>query len=333
MSESILNTALSPNTTNRQALDYRILFTRFGKRQPNCIKIIMTGIIVSLLPIALSGCAASPLKAPAYKTAHLRQILVVPIETPPLEIVPDPIDDRLPVQRHFRNMEIPTPLTKKIYLNPGKLLVSGLISNEDVVSEFAFDNEQDAHRPSLSLIDQDYWLPSLALAENLVTQLTLNNIESQLSHHYYRLPKSSSTRFSSDPADWRKSVAQWYERPQSSIDYRSMKDSAGFDAVLEIGIGHYRIFEGQTALQILMRLVDPIDGTVYARTSAETYTISGSSQALLNNEGQRFKQLISEMGMRLVDRGLVNIGLPLRKTTLHKSKIPFVEAPPVNAQF
>ncbi len=332
MPESILNTPLSPNTNNSHDFDYRILFTRFGKPQPNCIRIIMTGIIVSLLPIALSGCAASPIKATAYKTAHLRQILVVPIETPPLEVIPDPIDSRLPVQRHFRNMEIPTPLTKKIYLNPGKLLISGLISNEDVVAEFALDTEQGAHRPSLSLIGQDYWLPSLALAENLVTQLTFNNIKSQLSSHYYRLP-SSTMRLGSDPADWRTSVAQWYEQTQSSIDYRSIKDSVGFDAVLEIGIGHYRIFEGQTALQILMRLVDPADGTVFARTSAETYTISGSSQSLLDNEGQRFKQLITDMGMRLVDRGLGNIGLPLRKTTLNPSKIPFVEAPPVKAQF
>lgn len=120
-----------------------------------------------------------------------------------------------------------------------------------------------------------------------MTQLTFNNIKSQLSSHYYRL-LSSTTRLSSDPADWRKSVSQWNEQTQSSIDYRSIKESAGFDAILEIGIGHYRIFEGQTALQILMRLVD---------------------------------------------RGLGNIGLPLRKTTLHNSKIPFVEAPPVNAQF
>ncbi|PKM35008.1 MAG: hypothetical protein CVV06_18580 [Gammaproteobacteria bacterium HGW-Gammaproteobacteria-10] len=332
MSESILNTALSPNTTNSQVFDYSARLTRFGKPQPNCIRIIMTGIIVSLLPIALSGCVASPIKAPAYKTAHVRQILVVPIETPPLEVIPDPIDDRLPVQRHFRNMEIATPLTKKIYLNPGKLLVSGLISNEDVVAEFALDNKARAHRPSLSPIDQDYWLPSQALAENLVTQLTFNNIKSQLSSHYYRLP-SATTRLGNDPADWRKSVAQWYEQTQSSIDYRSLKDSAGFDAVLEIGIGHYRIFEGQTALQILIRLVDPADGTVYARTSAETYTVSGSSQSLLDNEGQRFKQLITDMGMRLVDRGLGNIGLPLRKTALNPSKIPFVEAPPVNTQF
>ncbi|CCE24720.1 hypothetical protein [Methylotuvimicrobium alcaliphilum] len=332
MPESILNTALSPNTNNSHDFDYRALLTRFGKPRRNRIDSIMTGIFILLLPLVLSGCQAPPIKAPAYKTAQLRQILVVPIETPPLEVIPDPIDNRLPVQRHFRNMEIATPLTKKIYLNPGKLLVSGLISNEDVVTEFAPDIEQDAHRPSLSPLGQDYWLPSQALAENLVTQLTFNNIKSQLSSHYYRLP-SPTARFSSDPADWRKSVAQWYEQTQSSIDYRSLKESAGFDAVLEIGIGHYRIFEGQTALQILMRLVDPADGTVYARTSAETYTVSGSSQSLLGNEGQRFKQLITDMGMRLVDRGLGNIGLPLRKTALNPSKIPFVEAPPVNTQF
>lgn len=332
MSASIWNPALGPHKRNNHDFDYRARLTRFGKPRLNRIGSIITCIFVLLLPLALSGCQAPPIKAPAYKTAHLRQILVVPIETPPLEIVPDPIDDRLPVQRHFRNMEIATPLTKTVYLNPGKLLVSGLISNEDVVTEFAFDNEQGAHRPSLSPIGQDYWLPSLALAENLVTQLTFNNIKSQLSHHYYRLP-SSTARLGSNPADWRKSVAQWYEQTQSSIDYRSMKDAAGFDAVLEIGIGHYRIFEGQTALQILMRLVDPVDGTVYARTSAETYTVSGSSRSLLDNEAQRFKQLITDMGMRLVDRGLGNIGLPLRKTALNPSKIPFVEAPPVNAQF
>ncbi len=287
MSESIVNAALRPNITNILDFGYGALFIRLCKLPHNRISGIMTGIIMLLLLLVLSGCLAPPIKAPAYKTAKLRQILVLPIETPPLEVIPDPIENRLPVQRHFPNMEIATPLTKRIYLNPGNLLVSGLISNDDVVAEFAFDKDKVSHRPSLAPIDQHYWLPSLALAEKLVTQLTFNNIKPQLSSHYYRLA-SSTTLPSSDPVDWRRADNAWNEQTQSSVDYRSIKGSTDFDAVLEIGIGHYRIFEGQTALEILMRFVDCGHG---------------------------------------------NIGLPLRKTTAHPSKIPFVEAPPVNAQF
>ena len=42
------------------------------------------------------------------------------------------------------------------------------------------------------------------------------------------------------------------------------------DAVLEVGIANYRIFEGQTSLQVLLKLIDPVSRQVIARTVSKT---------------------------------------------------------------
>lgn len=286
-----------------------IFYEQHGNRRDE----IINHVFLLLLTLFLSGCMAPPIKAPAYKTAELHKILVVPVETPPLEVIPDPIESRLPVQSHFQNMEIEVPLQKRIYINPGHVLISGLISNDDTVREFVFESKGPNDKPELAAIDSNYWLPSLALAENLITQLSSDSFDTQLSPHYYRLP-NTATR-SAHPTDWRKAVSDWYEQTQSTVDYRHLSN---VDAVLEIGIGTYKIFEGQTSLQILMKLIDPNDGSIIARTSAETFSTTGSTSVLLDNESRAFKSLITEMGARLVSRGLLNIGLPSKKVAMYQ---------------
>ena len=97
----------------------------------------------------------------------------------------------------------------------------------------------------------------------------------------------------------------------SSVDYRQ-PGLEHVDAVLEVGIETYRIFDVQTSLQVLIKLIDPNTRQVIGRNSAKTFSVEDSPQTLLNHEAEKFKQLMAGMGAQLVARGFSGLGLPLK---------------------
>ena len=84
------------------------------------------------------------------------------------------------------------------------------------------------------------------------------------------------------------------------------------DAVLEVGIDNYRMFDVQTSLQVLIKLIDPNTRQVIGRNSAKTFSVEDSPQTLLSQEAKRFKQLMTEMGAQMVASGFSGLGLPLK---------------------
>ena len=66
---------------------------------------------------------------------EIRTILVVPVESPPLEVIPDLIETRFPVYNQYQYQSMPyyVFLEKKIYKNPGGILIAGLVSEDDSV--------------------------------------------------------------------------------------------------------------------------------------------------------------------------------------------------------
>jgi len=66
----------------------------------------------------------------------------------------------------------------------------------------------------------------------------------------------------------------------SSVDYRQLGQDH-VDAVLEVGIETYRIFDAQTSLQVLIKLIDPNTRQVIGRVSGKTYSVEDSPQTLL----------------------------------------------------
>jgi len=256
------------------------------------------------LALLVSGCLATNIKPPVSEIKKISSILVVPVESPPLEIIPDPIEQRDPAYSHFRNMSVDFPLQEKLYKTSGGIIIAGLISPEDDEPDIIIQNDQSSS--SMAIVDdaKQAWTPTLFLAQQALKQLTRNNIKTILNRYYYRLPMVAADR-NAQLSHWHGAIANWYEQNMTTAAY---KPSAGFDAILEVGIGQYRVFEGQTSVQVLMKLIDANTGQVIARTRAETFSIEYVGQNSLHKDSEAFKLHVSEMLSRLLKQGLTEFG-------------------------
>jgi hypothetical protein len=268
------------------------------------------GVLLPVL-ILLSGCLASPIKPSNPKIGEMRRILVVSVESPPLEVIPDLIESRFPVYSQYQYQAMPSYLftEEKIYQSPGGILIAGLVSKDDVVPVADMHLTSVPMKKSAILEPADNWTPTLILAQEAVEQLNGERVKAKLSKQHYRLPIANGDR-NANLGNWHDAIEQWYNQDMSSVDYRQ-SDLEQVDAILEVGIGTYRIFEAQTSLQVLLKLIDPMTGQVIGRISAKTYSFEDSPQTLLNHEAEKFKQLVSQLGAQLLTRALGDLGLPL----------------------
>ncbi|MDO9422945.1 MAG: hypothetical protein Q7T40_01970 [Methylobacter sp.] len=268
----------------------------------------ITKSVAVALAFLVSGCWAPAIKPPVSEINKLNTILVVPVESPPLEIIPDPLEERIPVYRHYRNMSIDFSLPKKLYSTSGGVIIAGLVSEGDDDRDLTIQDEQTSPTLAIAAGSEQPWTPTLVLAQQAATQLTENNIKVILNRYYYRLPMADAAR-NAQLAHWHDAISEWYGQNATAVDYQRY---AGIDAVLELGLGNYRIFEGQTSLQVLMKLIDPHTRQVIARTRAETFTVEWAGQAALNRDSEPFKRLVSKMSSHLVTQGLNDIGWRLQ---------------------
>jgi hypothetical protein len=268
--------------------------------------------VLLVLLAALSACFASPIKPPLAKTSAIRTVLVVPVEPPPLEVTPDLIESRLPIYRQNDTVPFDLFLEKKIYRNPGGVLIAGLVSPDDIVQEMVSPQARaDAENiptlePAATLAET--WMPTLVLAREATSQLVNGGLKALSSGYYYRLPLAPRDR-SANLANWHGAIRQWYNQDTSPVDYRAHGPER-IDAVLEVGIGTYRIFEAQAPLQVLVKLIDPETRQVIGRTGIEAFPVEGTAQTLLAYDAEKFKALVADTGARLIRRGLSDLGLP-----------------------
>jgi hypothetical protein len=274
--------------------------------------------------LVLNACTAEPIKPSTSELQEIRSFLVVPVESPPLEVTPDPILTRIPVYNQYQfqnlplsiqNLPVSLLLEKKIYRNPGDVLIAGLVSADDSVAVADIHSPLDSTEktphlePVASL--QNHWSPTLILAQEVASQLQTNRVKAVMSEHYYPLPMAKEDR-NANLGNWHDAIEQWYGQNKSAVDYRQSQPKNGVDAIVEVGIGRYRIFDAQTSLMVMIKVIDPATGQVIARTAEKTYSVENSAQALLIPEADKLKLLVQKMGAELITRGLNELGLPLR---------------------
>lgn len=270
------------------------------------VRSINISLVVALIFLA-NGCWAPDIKPPISDISKLNTILIVPLESPPLEITPDPIEDRIPAYRNYRNMAIDFPVEQKLYKTSGDIMVAGLVIQSDDADEVSV---QDKLEPP-SLANEDgagrTWTPTLVLAQQALANLTEHNIKVSLRHDYYCLPMADADR-NAELSHWHDATLAWYGQNTATADYQSY---ASIDAALELGLGSYRIFAGQMSLQVLMKLVDPHAGRVIARTRVKAYTTENVGETTLNRDSETFKQRIAQMSSQLLMQGLHEFGWQL----------------------
>lgn len=257
---------------------------------------------IGVMLVLLSGCWAPSIKPSAAEISKLRVVLVVPVESPPLEVIPDLLEQHDPAYRHYQNMALGFPLPRKRYRTPGGIDIAGLMAMDD--REVVISENEAALKMTLVAQAQPDWTPARAAALQAMSQLASLRIKGELYRDYYPLPMTNAER-DAHLHHWRNAIMQWYGQERTPVDYGRQGQ---FDAVLELGIGRYRIFEGQTALEIMMKLIDPISGRVIARARADNFRVSDSALATLDRDGEAFKRLINAQASPLLAETLAQIG-------------------------
>jgi len=249
-------------------------------------------------------------KPPLAELNKLQSILIVAMESPPLEISPDPAERRIPAYGHYRNIAMPVDLDEQLYRNPAGVIIAGRISADD-------DHHLSVIKQALlptTLHNESVWTPSQAIAQLAETKLSAYSIHTVLQLGYQPLPIANDKRDNSI-AHWHQAIQDWYAQTPATVDYAH---DSRFDAVLEIGVAHYRIFEGQTSLQVLLKLIDPHTGQVVARSRADTFEVDEAALNSLKTDSQAFKRRITEMGAQLLSRALKVIGYDDHEMALAK---------------
>ncbi|MEC4748376.1 hypothetical protein [Methylomicrobium sp. Wu6] len=266
------------------------------------------------LPLAamLVGCqTAATVKLPPSALTSMQSVLVVPMEAPPLEVYPDLLETRMPNVAHDYNMALPVTAEDAVYRNPGGILIAGKVGHGDSVETADLSRNSDASNQAA------HWSPTRELSTAAKAQLDAAQIKAELNKQAARLPIATEER-NANVGHWRDAVARWYG--QNSAAPIDRTEAA--DAVLEVGIGQYRIFEGQTSLQVLIKLIDAHTGQVLAKTSKKMLSTGDSVPGLLYPEGERFKSLIRNNGARLVAEAIQDIGLtPMRLSKLSEPRL------------
>lgn len=260
-----------------------------------------------LLTGLLGGCWAPNIKAPAAKLNNLRSVLIVAVESPPLEILPDPIEKRIPAYEHYTNMAMPVDLEAKLYRNTGGVVIAGQLGPDE-----NYDAPYSAGPMSAPADVAHDWTPSHAVAQLAQNQLSTGPINAIVHSDDHPLPMTTEQR-NPQLNHWHQAIQDWYAQENTSSDYARF---GKFDAVLEIGVANYRIFAGQTSLQVLLKLIDPTTRRVIARARADDFDVDDAALNSLNTDSQAFKRRIAGLGTRLLTHALNDIGWHSSSATL-----------------
>ena len=248
-----------------------------------------------LLPllVGLSGCLGTQIQPSSHSVRRIKTVLVLPIEAPPLEVTPDLLLTQQPSLAMLSEaIPLDLMLDRKVYQGPGGVLIAGWV------------NETPAENLTAGFTDgKALWMPTMVLAQRIASHLSSDGaINAIVSECYYKLPLANEAR-TADLENWRYPIRQWYNQATASIDY-SRFGADPVDAVLEVGLGGYSIWEEQVKLQVLMKLIDPHTKQVLGRMSSDMYPTLSHPQALLNGDGENFKRFITQTGTRLIADGL-----------------------------
>ncbi|MGH8602327.1 MAG: hypothetical protein ACREXR_05995, partial [Gammaproteobacteria bacterium] len=245
--------------------------------------------------VGLSGCLGSPIRPSTHSVSQIKTVLVVPIEAPPLEVTPDLLLTQQPnLAMLSETIPLDSMLDRKVYRGPGGVLIAGWV---DGTAAKSFND------------GKTLWMPTMVLARRIASQLSSNGaIKAVVSERYYELPLADEAR-TAHLENWRHSVRQWYNQATASVNNGQFGVDP-VDAVLEVGLGRYCIWEEQVQLQVLMKLIDPYTKRVLGRMSSEAHPTLGHAGALLSGDGEKFKQLVTQTGTRLIADGLKYFGFP-----------------------
>jgi hypothetical protein len=217
----------------------------------------------------------------------IQKIAVVPIESPPLYISS--------ASRSGPNIPAGSP-SGAVVLG----IVVGILILLDLPEE-AKRSAKLADSMESILNAEETWIPTVVFAREAGKQIATQGKHEvtvvQNIRKFHDLVNRERT----------KTIVKWYNEETSQFDYKSLKNQQ-IDAVLEVGIWIYGVWENEIGLGVMLKLVDPMSGNVLGRVRDHEW-LQQKTNGLFQNNGQQFKDIFSTLGAKLISKNLKDIGL------------------------
>lgn len=257
-------------------------------------------LIVATFP----GCLASEKMGRSDVFSSIRQILIVPVEPPPLTMTPA-IFDAWPASSadvSIGNL-YPPDAAGALFIISGIAALARLPKYENIRSK------------ALTTLDEWYasdesWVPTRILCQESVPLISSSrSYEIIVRQALYTPPSLKSREVTLTMENWLAPLREWYnqEKPALGPEEYNRKD---IDAVLEVGIINYEIITGnKLSIQVFTKLIDVTSCIVEARDRCYAQIDVGDPYELFKNGGHRFKKIFKEAGGRLLACCFRKIGL------------------------
>ena len=241
------------------------------------------------------GCVGGEIKPSPDNINKIEKIAVVPLESPPLEIPPFGSGASF-----FRTSAVMATVPQESIQRAGRVgvLISGVFMLMELPSELK-SSARIADSLKTMLDSGETWVPTVVFAQEAAKQITAQGrYEVAVIQNVQKFPGLVNRERTWHLENWYAPIRSWYNEEISQFDYRSLKNQR-IGAVLEVGMLNYILFENHIGLQIMLKLIDPLNGQVLGRARAHAIPAVGT-EGILENNGQKFKDLFGVLGAKLV---------------------------------
>lgn len=261
-------------------------------------------LLLFLILGVMSGCVGGQIKAPPDNINKIQRIAVVPLEPPPLEIPPFVSSASL-----FRTSAVMATVPQESIQATGRVgaMVFGIFILMKLPSEIK-SSAKVADSLETMLDSEEAWIPTIVFAQETAKQITAQGKHDvAVIQNVQKFPGLVNRERTWHLENWYAPIRSWYNQEISQFDYRSLKNQR-IDAVLEIGMINYILFQDHIGLQVMLKLIDPLTGQVLGRARAHDIPVVGT-EGILENNGEKFKNMFGALGAKLITEDLRSIGL------------------------
>jgi hypothetical protein len=246
---------------------------------------------------ALAGGCVGPSIQPRQEALKgMTEIVIVPMEAPPLYIGPGYATSGSASIVHF----LPR-------YTIGMARAVGVLSGIAVLLDLSALSHRQMDYPPLAQPAGD-WIPSVELAAEAARLLSATGKVARISPEIQSIPGVGERGMTFSMENWMAPIRSWYNDERPSMRYAPL--SAGqVSTVVELGVSNYEIHAGRLLLQVHVKLFDPASGKVIGRARASSFTELPSMDEVFAADAKRLKQSIARAGNELVLSCLQELGV------------------------
>lgn len=259
---------------------------------------MLKAFLATMLLLVLCACASPGLKPRPEATARLKQVYIVPMESPPLRV----------------SSRISTTYVPSARGSDPSLQVLSAVTVMMMLLEVPEATARSARTSGLIQTALDVpapWAPTRELAKEAEAQLVASGLKADVASSVEPIPGVEDRSYTFTMENWLGPIRSWYEHPYAGADYRSYaRDNAAL--VMQVALSSYRMGINDLLLEVHLKLIDPATGEAIGRASATNSSdraFVGTADRSFAKLAVRFKEAFAGEGKRLLKECLVRLGL------------------------